>query len=190
MRLMVPAVTIAALLSAANAGGASHAEAVNQANREFRFFRIQVYQTYRTARPEYDRRRRAGEEVFQAWQAAGGQPQQVEPLVAWYREAKAASLPRMNRPLPPLPEFPEAIVQHVEPAPPDEPQPRATEAARSFKHYRVREVPSRSTLNPQPSVARTSPNKQSKMNKTIWKSVSRALLRGMTRGAAGPQAGK
>ena len=163
------------------ANGNTLAEAEQGVKREFRFFRIQVYNSFRSARPEYDRRRAAGDEALTAWKQAGGQSHQAEALITWYRDAKAASLPGAISDLPPLPEFPAALA--VAPAP--------ANAKVNVRHdtnrpspdsgiYRVREVASRSIHNPEnvpgDSTKRKKKERAEKSN-TVWASVSRALLK-------------
>jgi len=191
--LAAAAAAVATVLTASPAAGSANRLPENnpQVQREFRYFRIQVYRTYRTLRPEYDHRRDAGEQAYAAWKEAGGQPHQVEPLIQWYRDAKRASRPEMNMPLPPLPEFPAGVATEeasksvgvAVSSPVDEASAPAPPKDHK-KSYRVREIATRSTSNPYafPSQQGDSP-KGKETGKPIWKSVSQALFGGMSFGS-------
>lgn len=140
-----------------------------QVQREYRLFRVQVYHTYRVWRPEYDQRRETGERAYQAWKQAGGQAHQAKPLLAWYQWARYHSHPRINRPLPDLPAFPEAKTVQLPAARQVEPSPPAENVS---THYRVRRV----------DAPRAGGQRQPR--KPAWKSVSKALLKGMVFGVS------
>ncbi len=184
------ALTIAyfALPACADANAVDQAE--REVKREFRYFRIQVFNTFRTDRPEYDRRREAGENALAAWQDAGRQLEQVEPLLTWYRDAKTASQVAMNMPLPPVPHFEQAIAEVEQEDRNQGSTLREVEAQHvntvreEDKIYHVREVPSRSIHNPYndapqqpaPEEGENSP----KPATSIWQSVSRAFFKGIS----------
>ena len=160
---------------------------VDQAvEREFRLYRIQVYNTYRTRRTEYDRRRMAGDEAYRAWQQAGGQANQAQELMAWFRGAKWASLAQVNRPLPALPQFPARAPQAIVAAPAVEARPSPETPLRTVERFEVRrleqgETPRSTTLaaHRKPKAARV----ETKSPRSSWQSVSSALYRGMVFGA-------
>ena len=158
--------------------------------KEFRFYRIRVYNSFHRVRPEYDRRRAAGQDAFNAWKQSGGQAHQAEALVQWYREAKDASSPGTYAALPPLPTFPERLVE--------KPKPQAPEALTQRSPlprdgiYRVREVATRSIDYPENVPGDRGKYRQqqqqlaskSKKSSNVWSSVSRALLRGIALGSS------
>jgi hypothetical protein len=154
----------------------SDEEALRIVEREFRLYRIQVYNSYRLMRPEYDRRRRAGEVAYEAWNKAGGQAHQAELLVQWFRTARMVSQPQMLAALPPMPAFPGAIVVAPPPAKASVPKLEAPSRgavsigspARSVAHMRHRAAAAESR----------------QAQKTAWQCVSRALFRGVVYGAS------
>lgn len=174
------------------ANASTLAEAEQGVQSEFRGFRIQVYNTFHRTRPEFDRRRAAGEQALSAWKQAGGQAHQAETLVQWYREAKVASLPTAAAELPPLPEFPAAVAVEPtrEPAAAVVHKPRSSQPPKDTGVYRVREVASRSVTHPEnvPGDARDrEKSMQKKSSNTVWASVSRALLKSISLGGNGSE---
>lgn len=176
--------------SGAQAWAASETE--QGVKKEFRFYRIRVYNSFHRVRPEYDRRRAAGEAAFNAWKDAGGQAHQAEALVQWFRTAKEASSPGTYAALPSLPDFPERLVEKPVPQPRKVAAPalQRTSAQRDGI-YRVREVATRSIDYPENIPGDRGKYRQqqeqiasnSKKSPTVWSSVSRALLRGMALGS-------
>ena len=171
--------------SYANANTVSQAE--QDVKREFRFYRIQVFNTFHRVRPEFDRRRAAGEHAHNAWKQAGGQPHQAEVLMQWYRDAKAASRPSASGALPAIPEFPAAVAA--------DPKPETTRVQNGYVSqppkdtgiYRVREVASRSIHHPENipgDVSSREESLQPNKSSTVWASVSRALLRSLPLGGS------
>ena len=168
------------------------AEAEQNVQREFRGFRIQVYHTFHRTRPEFDRRRAAGEQALTAWKQAGGQAHQADALVEWYRQAKVASSPSAASELPPVPKFPAAVALESSPEP-------VAATVRNSRHpqtpqdtgiYRVREVASRSVSHPENvpgDVRKRETSEQGTGSNTVWASVSRALLKSISLGGKGSE---
>jgi hypothetical protein len=175
----------ASLLLAASGTLAGPAEVDQAVEREFRLYRIQVYNTYRTWRTEYDRRIIMGAKAFAAWKQAGGKPQQAHDVIALFRGAKLASLARVNRPLPALPQFtaaaPRAIAATTPPAQPLVPtSPLKKPARRRVERWEVREL----AAGEQPRVALAANQRQRRPPQPSWKSVSKALYKGVVFGAS------
>ena len=176
----------ASLILAASGTLAGPTDVDQAVEREFRLYRIQVYNTYRTWRAEYDRRLIIGENAYEAWKQAGGQPQQAPEVIAWFRGAKMASLAHVNRPLPALPNFPapapSAIAAIEPPSPPiASTSPTKKPARRAIERWEVRQLHE----GERPRVARLAADKRElRPPQPSWKSVSAALYKGVVFGAS------
>ncbi len=88
--------------------------------RAARQYRMQLYHSFRLDRAEYERGRKAWEQVVAAWEAAGSRADQRPLLLAWLQAATASVSSGTAKPLPAIPTFEtveESRTLSVEPLP-------------------------------------------------------------------------
>lgn len=79
---------------------------VEQAARNYR---IEIYNRLRTNRAEYDRLRKAGDELEALWQSRGEPQAQRADVIGWFELARPSVGTLAGMPLPPLPDVPQTI---------------------------------------------------------------------------------
>lgn len=80
---------------------------IREAAQAARQFRRSVYENYRTDRPEFDRRWKAGEELWRHWIAIEQPAAHREAVIGWFHEAARLAVAGDRGPLPDLPTLPE-----------------------------------------------------------------------------------
>ncbi|HTN77751.1 MAG TPA: hypothetical protein VL096_20980, partial [Pirellulaceae bacterium] len=70
-----------------------------------RLYRITLYETYRNDRATYLERREVGDTLWNRYEAAGLPPEERAEVIAWYTQAREATLTNASDALPPLPDF-------------------------------------------------------------------------------------